>query len=153
MEIRLAESKDIPGICVLYNEFYIYNAGQQPRYYKKATETGKYPKSVIENDSEDIFIAVDGNTVIGLIHITEEKTLPYDCLVQHRFALVVDLFVRDSFRNKGVGGQLFETAKQWAKTRGLDYIELNVLAENINGIRFYEHKELKTVSHTMRYML
>ena len=56
MEIRLAESKDIPGICVLYNEFYIYNAGQQPRYYKKATETGKYPKSVIENDSEDILL-------------------------------------------------------------------------------------------------
>jgi hypothetical protein len=35
MEVRLAEVKDIPDICRLYNEFYIYNANQQPPLLKK----------------------------------------------------------------------------------------------------------------------
>lgn len=153
MEIRSAKLNDIPDICGLYNEFYIYNAIQQPQYYKEAIETGRYPKSVIENDSEEIYVAVDGSAIIGLIHISEEKTPPFDCFVKYKFATIVDLFVLDNFRNKGVGGQLLEAAKQWAKLRGLDYIELNVLSENINGIQFYEHKEFNMVSQIMRYKL
>lgn len=153
MEIRLAETNDIQGICGLYNDFFVYNADQQPQYYKKAIETGKYPKSVIENNAEDIYVAVDGSVLIGLIHIVEEKTPPYDCFIQRRYATIIDLFVTENFRGKGVGGQLLESAKQWAKARELDYIELNVLAENENGIKFYNHEKFKAVSQIMRYTL
>lgn len=153
MEIRLAETNDLSDLCGLYNDFFVYNAGQQPQYYKQATETGKYPQSVIDSHTEDIYIAVDNHAVIGLIHISEEKTPPYDCFVQHRFAEVVDLFVKDNFRGKGVGAQLLEAAKQWAKSRKLDYLELNVLAENEIGIGFYNHEDFKAVSQIMRYTL
>ncbi len=153
MEIRLAEPNDIPDLCGLYNDFFIYNAGQQPQYYKPAAETGKYPKSVIDSQTEDIYVAMEDHAVIGFIHIAEEKTPPYDCFVPHKFAVVVDLFVKDNFRGKGVGDQLFEAAKQWAKARKLDYLELNVLAENEIGIRFYNHEEFKAVSQIMRYTL
>ncbi len=153
MEVRLAEMNDISDICCLYNDFFVYNATQQPQYYKQAIETGKYPKSVIESSAEDIFIAVDGNVIIGLIHIVEERTPPFDCFIQHKFATIMDLFVKENFREKGIGGQLLETAKQWARSRELDYIELNVLAENENGIQFYGHKKFKAVSQIMRYTL
>jgi GNAT superfamily N-acetyltransferase len=153
MEIRLAETKDVKGICSLYNDFFIYNANQQPQYYKPAIENGEYPKSVVANDTEDIFVAADGNAVIGLIHVKEEKTPPFSCFVQQKFATIIDLFVKDNFRNKGIGGLLVESAKQWAASRNLDYIELNVLAENENGIQFYNYKNFKTISQIMRYTL
>lgn len=153
MKTRLAETNDIPEICELYNEFFVYNASEQPQYYKRAIETGKYPRSVIENNTEDIYVALDGNVIIGIIHIVEEKTPPYDCFIQYRYATIIDLFVTKDFRGKGVGGQLLESAKQWAKTRGLDYIELNVLTENENGTQFYNHENFKTVSKIMRYTL
>lgn len=153
MKIRLAEINDIPEICKLYNEFFVYNSEQQPQYYQTAKETGQYPKSVIDNSVEDIYVAADGNFIVGLVHITEEKTPPYDCFVQHKYATIIDLFVTEDYRGKGVGRQLLEAAKQWAKTRGLDYIELNVLAENENGMQFYLHEEFGIVSHIMRYKL
>jgi ribosomal protein S18 acetylase RimI-like enzyme len=153
MEARLACMDDVPGICSLYKEFFEYNASQQPQYYKKSIESGKYPKSVIENDTEALFVAADGNALIGLLHIAEGRTPPYDCFIQHSFATIVDLFVKESYRSKGVGRQLLGSAKGWAKSRELDYIELNVLAENENGIRFYDHEEFTVVSQIMRHTL
>ena len=153
MEIRLSGINDIVGICSLYNEFFVYNTNQQPQYYKPAIESGRYPKSVIESDSEDIYIAVDDNVIVGLIHIVEEQTPPFDCFVQYKYAAITDLFIDEIFRKKGIGSLLLESAKQWAKSRKLNYIELNVLAENENGIQFYNDKEFKTVSQIMRYTL
>ncbi|MHB1150699.1 MAG: GNAT family N-acetyltransferase [Eubacteriales bacterium] len=153
MEIRLAGINDIAGICLLYNAFFIYNTDQQPQYYKPATESGRYPKSIIENNSEDIYIAVDDNVIIGLIHIAEEQTPPFDCFIQYKFAAIIDLFIDENYRKKGIGGLLLESAKQWSKSRNLNYTELNVLAENENGIQFYNHNEFKIVSQIMRYTL
>lgn len=153
MEVRLAESKDIPEICRLYNEFFIYNANQQPQYYKQTAETGKYPRSVMESGTEELFVAAEGDAAIGLLHIMEEKTPPYASLVQHGYATIVDLYVTEDFRGRGIGCELLEAAKRWAKARELDYVELNVLTENENGIRFYHREKFKAVSQIMRYTL
>ncbi|HEX3037652.1 MAG TPA: GNAT family N-acetyltransferase [Oscillospiraceae bacterium] len=153
MKIRLANKNDIEEICKLYNEFFIYNSDQQPQYYKTAIEKGTYPESVVESNTEDIYVAVETNNIIGLVHMVEAITPPYDCFVQHRYASIIDLFVTKNYRNKGAGGLLLESAKEWAKARRLDYIELNVLTENKNGIQFYNNQEFKPVSHIMRFTL
>ncbi len=153
MDIRMAAQKDIDSIRVLYEHFFVFNANQQPQYYREALESGKYPASVIENSHEDIFIAVEEHAVIGLIHVLEDKTPPYGVYIPYRFGVIVDLFVEPPFRGTGVGALLTDAAKQWAKKRELAYLELFVLAENENGIRFYDHIGFKTVSHTMRLTL
>lgn len=150
MLIRLAQKSDIPQIAVLYTEFFSYNAGQQPKYYKPATEPGSYPESVVENETEDLFVAEAEGNLVGLLHILEEKTPPYDCFVEHRYATIMDLYIKENFRKQGVGRCLLQSAKEWAKSRSLDYIELNVLAENLNGIGFYEHEGFGEISHIMR---
>lgn len=150
MNIRLAKTEDIPGICALYNEFFVYNASQQPDYYKSAAEAGGYPESVIKSASEDIFVAEDGDGIIGLLHIKEEETPPYDCFVRHRYAFVIDLFILENCRGTGTGGLLMKAAENWAAERGLDYMELNVLAENEKAIGFYKHEGFEEVSHIMR---
>jgi GNAT superfamily N-acetyltransferase len=153
MEIRLATQNDIAKICLLYNEFFAYNAQIDPVYCKAGKETGEYPKSVIESSSCDIIIAVENDDVIGLIHIKEAKTPPYDALVQNHYAQIIDFVVTESQRKKGVGTKLMSFAKTWANERGLDYIELFVLDGAKNEHRFYEHNGFKTVLHGMRCML
>jgi GNAT superfamily N-acetyltransferase len=153
MEVRLAEIKDIKGISNLYNDFFIYNANQQPQYYKQAFETGTYPKSVIESNSEDIFVAVDNGAIIGLLHIAEEATPPFDCFIPYKYATIIDLFITEDYRRKGIGDLLFKSAKEWSNSRNLDYIELNVLSENQNGIQFYQHENFEAVSQIMRCKL
>lgn len=154
MIIRVATQKDVPALCGLYNEFFAYNANQQPLYYKTAVEAGTYPQSVIESPKEDLLCVVNGDdTPVGLAHVMEQQTPPYDCFVPHKYAFVMDLFVTAAFRGRGAGAALLGAAKQWAAARGLDYLELNVLAENTAAFRFYQREGFQTVSQTMRLTL
>lgn len=153
MLIRLATLNDIESICRLYNEFFAYNAGLQPEYYKAGTESGEYPKSSITNESSDIFVAAENGIIVGFIHIKESQTSPFDAIVPHKYAEVIDLIVTASYRKMGIGSMLMDAAKQWSKAKNLDYIELFVLLEATDEILFYKHKGFKTVSHTMRCIL
>lgn len=150
MVIRPAVKSDLPVISALYEQFYQYNAKQQPCFYRTATENGRYPENVIDSENEGLFVAEENGEVIGLIHVAEDQTPPYKPIVPHRFAVVIDLMVDEKARKQGAGKALMSAAKQWAEERGLDYIELMVLHENETGIGFYRHEGFETVSHTMR---
>lgn len=150
MEIRLATFNDIEPICQLYNEFFAYNANLQPAYYKAGKENGDYPKSIIASKNSDIFIALENDKIFGFIHIKEAKTPSFDAFVLHSYAEIIDFIITAAYRKRGVGSMLMDAAKQWAKTRNLDYIELFVLSEAKDELRFYEHKDFVPASHTMR---
>ena len=153
MEIRLATLGDIEPICRLYNEFFAYNAGLQPQYYRAVKESGEYPKSTITSDASDIFLAVENGAVIGFIHVREAQTPPFDSVAAHKYAEIIDFIVAAAHRKKGIGSALFDAAKQWSKARNLDYIELFVLSNAEDANRFYRRENFAAVSHTMRYSL
>ena len=150
MEIRIATLEDVEQICCLYTEFFSYNAALQPDHCATAKESGKYPKSVISCENADIILALEGNAVVGFIHIREAQTPPYPAIVPHKFAEIIDFVVTASYREKGTGSKLMDTAKQWGKARNLDYIELFVLSNASAAFRFYEKRNFATISHTMR---
>lgn len=153
MNVRLANSGDIGAISSLYQKFYANNASQQPEYYCAVEENGQYPKSVINGNSGDIYVAETADGIVGFIHVEEEKTAPFPSVAPHKFACVVDLYVEPEHRKIGIGKSLLESVKTWAKHRGLEYLELFVLAENQIGQEFYERANFKAASHTLRYKL
>ncbi len=153
MEILTATHIHINKISNLYEQFFAYNANQLPDYFRKAGEKGDYPKSVIESDNEELFIAVENDTVVGLLHISEDKTPPFPCYVPYNYAVIIDLFIISDYRNQGIGTLLLDNAKQWAQNRNLSYIELSVLKNNVEGIRFYEREHFEEISRVMRYRL
>jgi len=153
MEVRIATLNDVEQLCPLFTEFFAYNAMLQPEYCKASIESGEYPKTVINDDDADILIAVDKGVLVGYIHIRESKTLPYDPIVQHKYAEIIDFMVSDSNRRKGVGLLLMDAAKKWGAKRNLDYIELFVLSNAKEANAFYHKYGFETKSHTMRYTL
>ena len=153
MEIRPAVHDDIEQICLLYNEFFAYNAEIDPVYCRAGKETGEYPKSVIESPGSDLIVAVEGGKMLGFIHIKEGKTPPYDALMQNHYAQIIDFIVTAAHRKKGVGTKLMDAAKEWASKRNLNYIELFALQGAIDERRFYERSGFTTVMQTFRHML
>ena len=109
--------------------------------------------SMITNNEEDIFLAVENSEVIGFIHVKEEFTLPYDSIIPHHYALIAELMVTSGHRKEGIGSKLMDTAKQWAVERNLDYLQLLVLAEAENQYQFYKNRDFITVFRTMRHKL
>ena len=153
MEVRAAVHNDIEQICLLYNEFFAYNAKIDPVYCRAGKETGEYPKSVIEDAGSDLIVAAEDGKLTGFIHIKEGRTPPYDALMQNHYAQIIDFIVTEEHRQKGIGKKLMDAAKEWATLRNLDYIELFVLQGAKNEHRFYERNDFATVMQTMRCML
>lgn len=150
MEIRLAVSNDIKSICKLYSAFFEFHAKKQPYYCRAAEESGEYPQSVIESETEDIIVATEGDDIIGILHIIEKITPPYPSVVPHKYAEIMDIFVTETFRRNGVGKMLIIAAEEWAKSRGLEYLELNVIHENTGAFKFYRRNEFEPVTYKMR---
>ena len=61
--------------------------------------------------------------------------------------------VDEAVRGQGVGNELLAAAKRWARNRRLEYLELNVLAQNENAIRLYESQDFVEATKVMRCML
>ena len=153
MEIRLAIHSDVEQICLLYNEFFAYNAEKDPVYCRAGKESGEYPKSVIDSGDSDLIVAVEDGEVLGLLHIREARTPPYDALMQNHYAQIIDFVVTQAYRGKGIGGKLMAYAKKWSVARSIDYIELFVLDKARQEHHFYEQNGFNDVMHTMRCML
>ena len=150
METRLATLNDIEPLCRLCSEFFAYNAGLQPEYCRAAKEDGRYPESVITSTGADILLAEQGGVIVGFIHIKEAATPTFESVVPHRYAEIVGFMVASAHRNKGIGKELLEAAKGWSKARSLDYLELMVLSNAQDAIRFYRQGGFDVAAHIMR---
>ncbi|MCL2722723.1 MAG: GNAT family N-acetyltransferase [Treponema sp.] len=151
--IRIADMNDIKSLSRLYEEFFKYNSSQQPFSCAEAEENGDYPQSVIEGTTGDIFVSEIDNVIVGFIHLEEDKTDPFPCVVQRKFTRIIDLYIKPEYRKNGIGKLLIEKAKEWSVNRKHDYLELMVLDNNEIGKNFYKKENFVTTSNTMRYIL
>ncbi|MCW6073859.1 GNAT family N-acetyltransferase [Clostridium sporogenes] len=154
MEIRVATKDSIEDICRLYEELFSDMGSLQPTYFKSAEQDKIFLESIIASEKSDILMAIDNNEVIvGFALIQEQETPPFNCLVKHQYAYLMDMIIKRPYRGKGIGTTLINEVKKWTKDRNLEYVELNVLPENINAIKLYEKQEFKNAMQTMRCVL
>lgn len=153
MKIKIATLDEVNQIEILYQELFLKMSNFQPEYIKPAKQDVEFIKETINEGHSDILIAEIDNCIIGFILIQELITPPYTCLVEHKYAFIVDIIVETKYQHQGIGSALILEAKKWAENRNLDYLELNVLSENIGAITLYEKQGFKDISHTMRYEL
>jgi GNAT superfamily N-acetyltransferase len=153
IKIRLATLDDVAIISKMYEDFFAFHADLQPLYFKAAEEKGAYPTDTINSRAADIIIAEIDGSIAGFTHVLENKSLPYDCIVQYKFAVCMDLYVSPAYRKKGIATALLNAIKDWAKERKLDFIEIKVLVGNDNAIRLYEREGYSEIYHTLRQKL
>ena len=74
-------------------------------------------------------------------------------MLPHRYACLGDLIVDAGVRGQGIGSQLLAAAKRWARNRRLEYLELQVLAQNEGAQHLYESQDFVEATKVMRCML
>ena len=124
--IRPAAEADIPAILALYRQLDSALVAMQPEFF-------------CEGPREEVGYA--------------GGTPEFSCVLPHRYARLEDLAVDEAVRGQGVGSELLAAAKRWARNRRLEYLELNVLAQNENAIRLYESQDFVEATKVMRCML
>lgn len=153
MEIRNATLGDAAAIAALYKDQFRVMAALEPYSCQEGAQSSEFIEGCITGSDSAVFVAEEGGAIVGFVLLQEKEPMPFDFKVPRRYALLLDIHVSEHTRGKGVGGALMRAAEDWARERGLDYIELGVLSGNARAIAVYEKNGYADIMHHMRKIL
>lgn len=100
-----------------------------------------YLKDVNDNDGK-CYLALENDNILGLIMgyipaYDEFDYLDYKCPKRGKIS---ELIVTSKIRSKGLGQALIDRMEQYFKSKGCEYVLVDVFAYNENAIKFYGKK-------------
>lgn len=132
--VRKAELDDVPRVIAGY-EWLFEPPGSKPHTWdpERAAEA---LRRAINSDAAVVLIAMSRGDAVGIC-------TAYEDLESVRFGRrvwVEDLAVHPEVRSRGVGRQLLDAAKRWAKQRGASRLQLDSSDLRVDAHRFYERE-------------
>ena len=155
MEIRFAQSRDIPGMLNLLQQVGEVHHQIRPDLFRSGAQ--KYNEAALDallkNPDRPIFIALNEGQVAGyafcILQITKD-----DPVLQDRKVLYIDdLCVDEAQRGHGIAGALYQQVCQYARSIGCDAVTLNVWSGNDTAMAFYQKCGLKPQKVGMEFIL
>ena len=145
MEIRLAQSRDIPGMIRLLQQVGEVHHQIRPDLFRSGAQ--KYNEADLEELLKDparpIFAAVEDDALLGYCFCILEETASNPVLMDDKTLYIDDLCVDETIRGKHVGKALYEHTRAYAKEIGCCSVTLNVWCGNDSAMAFYEKRGLK----------
>lgn len=92
-------------------------------------------KSIIDrsiNGDNLILVATHENSIVGFISVQRGVQIR----IRHTAYIVVG--IRESFRGKGIGSNLFDKLDSWARDNNIKRLELSVICSNVVAKHLYE---------------
>lgn len=126
MVIRLVNEADYNALMELYNLF----VGSD-RYSKHDNDSFA---TVINNPNNFIFVAEDGNKIVGFATFSVRDVIRYP----KKIAELDELFVLEDYRQKGVGKKLMEQIESKAKELNCYRIFIESHYDHKTAHNFYE---------------
>jgi ribosomal protein S18 acetylase RimI-like enzyme len=102
----------------------------------------------IKEGKAEVLFAQRGKEPVGFAHLTYPTSERYQTSV--RFAVIHVMYVKPAYRRMGIGTRLMEEVVKRIKERGTENVRLNVLARNVEAVRFYERFGFKVYRYGMR---
>lgn len=131
MDIRQANSQDIPALVELWVDFMDYHTTLDPNFVRSEDATAnwaKYIASILDDKTHRILVATDGPTLAGYIVAIVQEYPPVRTIRQ--FGFIQEIAVADQFRRKGIARQLLEAAEAWLRSAGVPIIEVKIDVDN-----------------------
>lgn len=140
MQIIKPTTKHIGQIKNLWDMQDRYHIDLDPVYYEESNEEedtafDKYVKEAI-NTKENILIAIENDEVIGFVTFEIGQANYPDTNIK-TFGEILELYVLDKFRSKGVGRSLLDEAQKELASKGIEWIKLQCSTYNTNALEFY----------------
>jgi GNAT superfamily N-acetyltransferase len=141
---RKAGIEDKNSVIELFIQLVILEASRNPtRLPEPKPEYGEqyFNKiySYIQKGTGEIWVAeIEGNIVACAAgYIKEQFNEDLLEFKQMQIGYISDLYVRDEYRNMGIGKTLVQYIEDFFKNKGCTYFELSVTAKNDGGHKFY----------------
>ena len=127
MVIRFAESRDIPGMIELLKQVGEVHHQIRPDLFRSGAQKFNEAdlEALLQDTNRPIFVAVEGETVLGHcfceLKITEASTV----LMDSRSFYIHDLCVDEACRGRHVGRALYDYVCTRARELGCDPMDIN----------------------------
>ena len=139
MNIRPATTADIPAIQLLYQQLDQHHVAIQPDVFQPIDANARPDtllKQWIDNPNTAYLLAEIDNAIVGFVALRQGSPPPYPMFRPRDLALIEDLVVDTAHRDKGIGAALFSAALEWARNRGLQFVQTSVYAANATARDF-----------------
>lgn len=155
MEIRFAQSKDIPAILNLLRQVGEVHHQGRPDLFRNGCQ--KYSASqilaMLENTDEPILIAEEKGEVLGYCFCMVKDFSLDSVMANYKTLYIDDLCIHEDHRGQKIGEKLYEAACKYARHRKCYNITLNVWCCNPGAVKFYEKMGLKPQKIGMEILL
>ena len=145
MEIRLANTSDIPGMIRLLQQVGQVHHDIRPDLFRDGAQ--KYSPSDLETLLQDaarpIFVGVEDGRMLGYCFCILEEVKDNPVLCDVKSLYIDDLCVDETIRGKHVGTKLYDHVCAYARSIGCRSVTLNVWCGNDSAMGFYESRGMK----------
>ncbi len=143
--IRKATVNDIQKIDVLLYEVQKIHNEVRPDLFKLGAKkyTDEQLKDIIKNDKTPIFVFEKNENILGYAFCIFKQELNSNTLTSIKTLYIDDLCVDEHFRGEHIGTELYNFVINYAKENGFYNVTLNVWADNVNALKFYESIGMK----------
>ena len=143
--IRRAIEKDIPYLNKLLYQVHKVHHEARPDLFKEGTKkyTDEELIKIIHNDLTPIFLYEENEEVLGYAFCIHQQHINDNNLTDIKVLYIDDLCVDEKQRGKHIGSKLYEYVLDFAKKEGYYEVTLNVWADNIAALKFYQHIGLR----------
>lgn len=155
MEIRFAETRDIPGLIDLLYQVGDVHHRIRPDIFRGGAIKYTEPEleAILADENLPIFVMVEDDAVLGYCFCQIREYRGSTVLTDRKEMYIDDLCVDEKCRGRHVGKQLYEHTCAWAKSIGCSFVTLNVWCGNDSAMAFYEKRGLTPRSITMEVSL
>ncbi|MBR2310369.1 MAG: GNAT family N-acetyltransferase [Oscillospiraceae bacterium] len=145
MEIRFADTRDIPGMIRLLQQVGEVHHRIRPDLFRSGAQ--KYDEAALEallrDPDRPILAAVEGERLLGYCFCILETLRGDPVLTDGRTLYIDDLCVDEACRGKHIGQALYDRACGYARELGCRSVTLNVWCGNDSAMAFYEKQGMK----------
>ena len=145
MEIRFAQTRDIPGMIDLLQQVGEVHHRIRPDLFRSGAQ--KYDATALEELLRDptrpILAAVEEGQLLGYCFCILETTRNHPVLMDDKTLYIDDLCVDEACRGRHVGKALYDRACAYARELGCRSVTLNVWCGNDTAMAFYEKQGMK----------
>ena len=155
MEIRPAESRDIPGMIELLKQVGGVHHDIRPDIFRPGCQkyTPAELEAILADETRPIFVAVQGGFVAGYCFCQHRAYRNSTAMADRKELYIDDLCVDAGRRGQGIAKALYAHVCGYAKEQGCAFITLNVWCGNEGAMKFYEKMGMLPRSITMETKL
>jgi GNAT superfamily N-acetyltransferase len=152
MNYRTGTVEDLTQLAELRWDFRMEGGDELPAVSKSEfiEACTSFLKRGLESGYHVYWLAEQDGEIVSHIFVHKIELIPRPCKIRDHFGYLTNNYTKPAYRNKGIGSELMQKVKDWAKDEDL---ELLIVYPSEEAVTFYERAGFYSENDVMELRL